>query len=159
MQRITQTIATLFCICAIAFGQNGAKKPSIDDLKWLAGCWESSRGARLVEEVWMKPAGGSMMGMGRTTASGKTAQFEFMRIHEENGEIRFTAKPSGQPEASFKLISTNLEELIFENPQHDYPQRVIYRKQADGSLAARIEGQMNGKSRAIDFPYKRGKCE
>ena len=145
MQRILQTTATLFCLCFAAFGQSGAKKLSVEDLKWLGGCWESNRNNRIVEEVWMKPAAGMMLGLGRTTVNGKTAEFEFMRIHEESGEIVFTSKPSGQTETSFKLISANAEDLVFENPQHDFPQRVIYRKQADGSLLARIEGEMKGK--------------
>ena len=100
-----------------------------------------------------------MLGTGQTMKDGKTVEFEFMRIHEEKGETFFTAKPSGQPEASFKLISYKDGKVVFENPQHDFPQRVIYGKQPDGSLLARIEGEMNGQKRGIEFPFQRTKCE
>lgn len=100
-----------------------------------------------------------MLGIGRQVRDNKTTEYEFMRIHEDKGEIYFTAKPSGQPEASFKLVSLADGKATFENPQHDFPQRVIYGKQPDGSLLARIEGLMNGQKRGIDFPFKRAKCD
>ncbi len=94
-----------------------------------------------------------MLGISRTIADGKTVEFEFMQIRQEtNGEILFIAKPSGQPEATFKLIKGSDREVIFENPQHDFPQRVIYRLQSDGSLLGRIEGVSKGKEKAVDFP-------
>jgi hypothetical protein len=46
-------------------------------------------------------------------------------------------------------------EIVFEDPAHDFPQRVIYRKNADGSVTARTEGTMNGQLRGVDFPFKR----
>ncbi len=138
---------------------NAQQKITLDDLAWLAGCWENSRAGRIGEERWTKPKGGTMLGTGQTIKDGKTVEFEFMRIHEDKGEIFFTAKPSGQSETTFKLISNTDGKAIFENPQHDFPTRVIYGKQPDGSLLARIEGVMNGQKRGIDFPFKRAKCE
>ncbi|MEW6209595.1 MAG: DUF6265 family protein [Acidobacteriota bacterium] len=157
MQKSISVVA-LICLC-FAAGHAQERKPSMNDLAWLAGCWEgrSSKGVR--EEYWTKAAGGSIFGIGRAIRDGKTVEFEFMRIHEERGEIRLTARPSNQPEASFKLVRANVDEAIFENPQHDFPQRVIYRRQADGSLLARIEGEREGKQSGIDFPFTRVKCD
>jgi hypothetical protein len=108
----------------------------------------------------MTPSGGTMLGMARTVAKGKTVEYEFIRLHEEeNGDILYTAHPSGQAEASFKLIRCEKELAVFENPGHDFPQRIIYRLNADGSLAARIEGRKGGKERGVDFPMKRVTCE
>ena len=101
-----------------------------------------------------------MLGMNRTIAGGKTAAFEFMRIQqEENGEIYFVAQPSGQKEARFRLTAATEDELIFENPEHDFPQRVIYRKRKDGSLLGRIEGVRDEEETAIDFPMQRVQCD
>ena len=101
-----------------------------------------------------------MLGISRTVADGKTVEFEFMQIREEaSGEILFIAKPSGQPEATFKMIKGSAREVIFENPQHDFPQRVIYRLQDDGSLLGRIEGVSKGKEKSVDFPMSRARCD
>lgn len=133
---------------------------TIDDLAWLKGCWSSNRDDRTITEHWLKPAGGTMLGINRTVADGKTVEFEFMQIRQEAGSgLLFVAKPSGQPEATFKLIKGSAREVIFENPQHDFPQRVIYRLQDDGSLLGRIEGVSKGKERSVDFPMNRARCD
>lgn len=127
-------------------------------LSWLAGCWQSPQTDRRVEELWMRPDGGTMLGMSRTVVGGKTSEFEFMQIRQEEGKLVFTAKPSGQAEDSFTSIKLTSSEVVFENPQHDFPQRIIYRLNADGSLSARIEGTKGGETRAVDFPMRRAKC-
>jgi hypothetical protein len=69
------------------------------------------------------------------------------------------AKPSGQAEASFKLVKYENQEAVFENPQHDFPQRIIYKLEKDGSLAAAIEGMSKGQLKRIGFPMRRAKCD
>jgi Domain of unknown function (DUF6265) len=98
------------------------KRPfTTDDLTWLKGCWTANHNGRSITEHWLKPAGGTILGLSRTVMNGKTVEFEFMQIREEaSGEIRFIAKPSGQPEAAFKLIKGGPREAIFENLQHDF---------------------------------------
>jgi len=56
------------------------------------------------------------------------------------------------------MVSVNDREVIFENPDHDFPQRIIYRLLSDEDLLGRIEGTINGKARAVDFPMKRTEC-
>ena len=99
------------------------------------------------------------MGMSRTVKSGKTVEFEFVRIvKKEDGSIYYVAKPSGQEGASFKLVLLEGSRAVFENLKHDFPQRIIYRLSGD-SLIARIEGTMNGKERGVDYPYRKVKSE
>jgi hypothetical protein len=134
------------------------KGSTIDKLAWLAGCWERTSGERRIDEQWMKPGGGTMFGMGRTVVGGKTSEFEQMQIREEAGHLVYTAKPSGQEEASFRSIELTDSSVLFENQAHDFPQRVIYRRLEDGTLLARIEGEQNGKARGVDFPMQRVAC-
>lgn len=134
-------------------------KPTVADLAWLAGCWDGSTAKREYSEQWMKPSGQTLLGMSRTVVNGKTVAFEFLQIREQEGEIYYIAKPSGQAEASFKLIKHGKQEAVFENPGHDFPQRIIYRLAEDGSLAAAIEGMSNGKMKKIDFLMKRIACD
>ena len=106
----------------------------------------------------MQLAGSMMLGMSHTVVDGKTRAFEFIRIvQEENGDIFLVAAPSGQPKARFKLTNVAGSEARFENPKHDFPQRIIYRRDGD-SLTGRIEGLSKGKERALDFPMKRVAC-
>ena len=76
------TIGLLLLVgCFIAPAQS--PKPTLNDLAWLAGCWEANLRGREVNEQWMKPAGGIMLGMARTVSQGKAAEFEFTQIRED----------------------------------------------------------------------------
>jgi Domain of unknown function (DUF6265) len=148
-------VVTLAALAAPAAQGPGGE---LDTIAWLAGCWTSTDGRRHVDEHWMKPLGGTMMGMSRTVVGGKTVDSEVLLIRATGSEVAYVAKPSGQPEASFTLVSATPGEARFENPEHDFPQRIIYRLNPDGSLHARIEGTREGKVHGVDFPMTRGKC-
>jgi len=130
---------------------------AINQLAWLAGHWRMEKGGRVVDEQWMAPAAGVMLGMSRTIARGKVVEHEFIQIREgPGGALYFIALPSGQKEAAFQVVSLSATEAVFENPQHDFPQRISYRLQSDGSLLAAIEGPgRDGQTRRVEFPYKR----
>src|SRR5215207_8211672 len=86
-------------------------KPSINDLAWLGGCWQVNVPDKglLISEQWMKPAGGRMIGAGRTVKSGKAIDYEFIRIVEDAGGIFYVAKPTGNKEETrFKLIKSTM---------------------------------------------------
>jgi hypothetical protein len=128
------------------------------DLAFMTGCWRIQSGGRTIDEHWLAPAGGSLMGVSRTVAGGKTVEYEFIQIRDLPEGLTYIAKPSNQPEASFKIASKTADEIVFENPTHDFPQRIRYKRVGADGLHARIEGTMNGKSRGVDFPYTRVAC-
>jgi len=135
-------------------------RADIPDLKWLAGCWsQDGREAGSVEQ-WTAPAGGTMLGMNRIVSGGKTVAFEFLRIiEEEDGWIGLIASPSGQETARFRMVNMGANEVVFENPEHDFPQRIIYRLIGTGKLLGRIEGVVDGEEQSADFPMTRMKCD
>ena len=143
---------------ALAGGPQAQEASPIGRLAWLAGCWESVRGERRIEEQWMRPRGGTMLGMSRTVTGDRTIEFEYMQIREQEGRLVFTSKPSGQQEASFDSISLTASEVVFEDAAHDFPQRIMYRHLADGSLQARIEGKRAGTPQSVDFPMRPAVC-
>ncbi len=128
---------------------------TIDQMAWLAGCWTQARPNGVVEERWMAPGGGVMLGMGRTVRDGKLREYEYTRIVETDGSLAYMAEPSGQEKATFALKSLTAGEAVFENPAHDFPQRVIYRRLGTDAVTGRIEGRIDGQDRSVDFPYKR----
>jgi hypothetical protein len=68
------------------------------------------------------------------------------------------ASPSGQLTASFNLLELKDNEVTFENMEHDFPQRILYRRTGD-QLLGRIEGTVNGEVAAMDFPMTKVDCE
>ncbi len=101
-----------------------------------------------------------MLGIGRTVRNGKTVEHEFLQIRlNAEGKVVYIALPSRQKEATFVASSIGERAITFENLQHDFPQRIIYRALAENRLAARIEGMRGGNLRGIDFPMTRVSCE
>jgi hypothetical protein len=140
---------------ALLLGFQQPPAAQIDSLQWLSGCWTMTSSSGVVEEHWMRPSGGTMLGMGRTVRGGKTTEFEYLQIRDDSGRLVYDARPSGQAPTTFPMLKLNSNEVVFENLAHDFPQRVIYRRSADGTVSARIEGSRNGKVSGIDFPYQR----
>lgn len=125
----------------------------VDTLGWMAGCWRLETSSRVIDEQWMAPSAGGMLGMSRTVAQGRIAEHEFVQIREDDGRLVYIAQPSSQAPARFTATTIGAQDVVFENLQHDFPQRIIYRRMADGGLHARIEGVRNGQRRGVDFPY------
>ncbi len=154
---ITLVVSLLMGLPSVASVQEPA---SVEDLAWLAGCWASVGGEAGSGEQWTVPAGKTLLGVSRTVRNSKTVAYEFLQIRENKaGEIEYTAKPSGQTEATCLMVRLSQGEVVFENPGHDFPQRIIYRLKAEGNLEARIEGEVKGEVRTVDFPMKRVDCE
>ena len=145
----------LLCFTAVCFApEPAAAKAKIEQAGWLAGTWQLNESGRAMAEHWMSPAGGTMLGMSRTVARGRTVEHEFILLREDNdGGLTYVAKPSRQPEASFKLTRATASELVFENPAHDFPQKIHYTLRNSTNLVAAIEGTKDGKTRRIEFNY------
>jgi len=133
--------------------RSSGEAAKISDLIWLAGDWQTAAGGRArIEEHWTVPAGGTMIGMGRTVVGDKTSEFEFLRIEQRGDEIYYVANPNANcPQTDFKLARLAGQEVIFENPTHDYPKRVMYRKGSNGSLVASIDAGEGSKSHSFSY--------
>jgi len=75
--------------------------PRITDLNWLAGSWQTHQDNMDIEEHWTLPVGGTMIGMGRTVAKGKTVFFEYLRIEARTDGLYYVAQPKGRPPTEF----------------------------------------------------------
>jgi hypothetical protein len=152
--RVPLVVAIFCCLSTSARAQTGIERAA-----WLAGCWELRTATRVTLEMWMPAAGNTMLGASRTVVGGATREFEFLRLSVRGDTLVYTAIPSGQRETDFKAVGSGTSPLTFENPAHDFPQRVIYRRPSADSLVARIEGPgPNNTTRGIDFPMRRVNC-
>lgn len=130
----------------------------IDRLSWLAGCWRHEAAGYRRDEQWMRPAGGTMVGMSRTVVDGRTVEFEYLRIEPHSTGLAYVANPSGQVETSFDLSALDDSAVVFEAPEHDFPQRIVYQRQSGGGVLAWIEGAVDGVAQTVEFPLTRARC-
>lgn len=153
------TIRLLACAVLVLSIETGSAQTAngIERASWLQGCWELTTAARTVEEIWTTARGGSMIGVSRTIRGGKLTEYEVIVLREQGDRLAYEAHPSGQSAATFLSTSISAQELVFENPAHDFPQQIGYRLEGD-SLLAWIRGTQNGQERRLEFPYKRARC-
>ena len=119
-----------------------AATPTADvaQLRWLAGCWELRTPTRVTQESWIAPA------------------FEFLRIELRDGKPTYVAQPGGGPPTAFAATFVSDTAVRFENPQHDFPQGISYRRAGSDSLVASIDGPQGGAPRTMRFPMRRTSC-
>lgn len=128
-------------------------------LDWLAGCWAYDGRDPGSGEYWMRPVSGSMLAVSRTVKGKHTVGFEYLRIAElDDDSIALFASPSGKAAVRFDLVSLTDTEVTFENPEHDFPQRIIYRLGDAGALLGRIEGLSDGAPVVVEFPMTSVDC-
>jgi len=143
-------LTVLICVLISPFLQF-----QIEDLSWMTGAWETTSGNTRIEEHWTGVAGGTLIGMGRTVSGNRPAFFEYLRIEARPDGIYYVAHPRAQsPGTDFKLVRLQAREAVFENLAHDFPKRIIYRRNPDGSLTARTEGDGSEKEKPQEFHYR-----
>jgi hypothetical protein len=145
-------VVTVLTLSLSAGGQSATT--SLSDIAWIGGDWQTPPGGRArIEEHWTGVSGGTMMGVSRTVAGEKTVEFEYLRIEQRADAIYYVAHPKARcPGTDFKLTKASASEAVFENPQHDFPKRIIYRKTENG-ITASIDGGEGTK--AMSFPFKK----
>ena len=153
MRRATSFAAVLLLAASFA----GAQTPSLDAVAFLAGTWTGEEGGVSMEEHWTSPAGGLMLGLHRDVFPDKPAFFEFLRIETTPKGIVYLASPRGAPATPFPLVESGGNRAVFENREHDFPTRIIYRLTPEGALHARVEGSKKGKPAFEEWTWKKAK--
>ena len=140
-----------------------AAKGNLAQIAWLEGRFTAATGGEKPtesEEHWGPAGGGSMLGTARTVKSGKMTSFEFLRIVERGGGLVYVAQPNGGPAVEFVLTELTATRALFENPQHDYPKRIVYEHlpaAQGGKDGLRTEISDVGGSRAVAASYTRAR--
>jgi hypothetical protein len=147
-------VVGVLALSVTASGQQ-QEKPGVAALEWMAGLWVGVENGMRMEELWMRPAGGVMLGLHRDLDSAGLVWFEYLRIEATESGIAYVASPQGRGTTVFPLRELVRGHAVFENLEHDFPQRIIYRL-ADDGLHARIEGLEDGKVKAREWIWKKG---
>lgn len=134
-----------------------ASPAPLSSLAWMSGSWSGTQGGTSVEEHWTSPEGGLMLGMNRTRNGGRVVMFEFLRIVARGDSIAYIALPRGRGETAFPMKELAGKRVVFENPTHDFPQRILYWQETPGELHARTEGMMDGKLVSEEWVWKRAR--
>jgi hypothetical protein len=126
-----------------------------DRLAWMEGRWVGETNGLSMEERWTGPVGGALLGIHSDVKAGRLVSWEFLRIDSTSEGTFYFASPRSAAPTPFKLLELGDKRVVFENKQHDFPQRILYWLDAGGALHARIEGPRGGKTVEMEWVWTR----
>ena len=149
---------SILLIVVAAFAPVVAEDDTLSKLEWMSGNWVRSHEKVLQEEYWSTPAGGVMVGIHRDAFVGRNAFFEYLRIEQRDDDVFYVAVPSNQKQAEFKLTTLEENRAVFENPEHDFPTKIVYERDGD-MLTAIVSGLIDGEERSSGWQWKRSSVD
>jgi hypothetical protein len=163
-------IQTICCLLVIIYSCNNkpeteqgtasVDRKKIEQLQWILGSWKNISDNSRLYERWAKDNDTSYSGESFMIVDKDTVFYEKISLQLKGDDLFYFPTVKNQnngQQVSFKLISDNKGEFIFENKEHDFPQRVIYKNPQADSLYACIEGDEKGKFRKEEFGMSRDK--
>ena len=137
----------------------GAAAPAADveRLGWLEGRWVGEKDGVSMEELWTAPRGGALLGLHSDVKAGRLVSWEFLRIADSGEGLTYFASPRSATPTPFRLVEIGERRAVFENRQHDFPQRILYWLDAQGALHARIEGPQGGQTVSEEWVWTRAR--
>jgi hypothetical protein len=125
-------------------------------MKWMTGTWKINAGSTLIIEQWQIVNDSTLSGKSVLVKNGSdTIPQESIQLLYRNGDWYYVSIARGQNNdqpVSFKVIYTKGTEFISENPVHDFPQRIAYRR-IKNQLFASIEGKNNNRYGKQNFDF------
>lgn len=135
------------------------KANRLNEVSWLLGSWVIETPEAIITESWEQQSDSeyNSVSVVRDT-SGDTVYTERIRVIVKNDTLWYLPAVSNQndgKEVAFKQTSLFANKIVFENPAHDYPQRIVYERTSDTTLFAYVEGIKNGQQRREDYPFRK----
>ncbi len=131
---------------------------SIEQANWFIGSWQNISNDDLFVENWRYVCDSIYKGESYILQNNDTAFYESINLEKINNEWYYTVSVKGQNKeepVAFKLTSLSPNQLVFENPTHDFPTKITYLKISQDSIVASISGLIDGKEKLEQFPMKK----
>ena len=129
---------------------------TLKNLEWIVGTWQQETSRGLMFETWKIISDSLWKGKAYHLVESDTMILETLSIEVKDDDIYYVpVVPHNKGAVYFKLIEQSDDKVIFENPEHDFPQRIIYIDTSNDSLHVRIEGSNKGVESGRDFYFKR----
>jgi len=123
----------------------------------IEGTWMMPTTKGAIGETWKKIDDNYYQGKGFMIRGTDTFITEQVSLRKTSDGIFYTSTVEHQNNKqpiSFKLSSSNTNLFIFENPEHDFPKRIVYEFTNNFTLHAYIDDGINGKKKQ-HFYYKK----
>ncbi|MCW8108773.1 DUF6265 family protein [Alteromonas ponticola] len=152
---VKPTLLCIFPLCWLPFASPQAS--DLPSLQWLSGCWKHESAEKKTVERWLPLEGNIMFGVGFTVANGVTTQYEFLEIKTNADTLTYIASPANQTRTTFALLEQSTNQVIFENPSHDFPQLISYQRKHK-QLTISLRGVIDTNQQEFTYQLTRYPC-
>ena len=155
-RKIVIASISMIIFCCWTMQQNNEIKKT----EWLIGTWENKTQKGSIYETWTKGSDVELLGKSYMVKDKDTIVFETVKLAQEKSNLFYIPTVKNQNNSlpvRFALKKGSDKVLVFENPKHDFPQKISYTKINADSLVAEISGLIKGKERKQTFPMRRVK--
>lgn len=149
----------LFCSLTL-FAQISGQTQSFDIgyFHYLEGKWIINENGSSIHEEWKRESDTLLTSFSYYVEDGDTTYSETVMLQKIGKDIFYIPAVEHNPgQVRFKLTSLIENTALFENPEHDFPAKIIYKKINIDSLHASVEGMTEGKVKIINYPFRRVK--
>lgn len=117
-------------------GQHVPPAEVLAELDWLAGSWSGDMWGGRFEAFYSTPAGGKILSHSRLLKGATVAFYEFEVFEARDLVVHLQPYPGGKPAEGFTLQAHDPanREVVFENPDKDFPTRITYQRTSDDAL-------------------------
>ena len=144
----------LVTLLLVSFSLN-AQTNGIEQFSWMLGSWKGNTGEGELYESWVKQDQNTLIGKGYYIVKGDTTTREKLRIQKIDNYYTFIPIINNNYPALFTMVESENNKWVFENKEHDFPQRVVYSLKENGSMLAWIEGELNGEQMKEEYLFEK----
>ena len=133
------------------------KKNDIESFHALLGRWADESRQNDFYEFWELSENG-LTGTGVVMSEGDTVFIEHLGILKREGDWYYSAKTASQNNGEpvyFKSEKANDSLFVFENPEHDFPQKIVYNLQSNGEMLITTSGYESDTLREEKFNMRK----
>lgn len=134
--------------------KDNEKYQLIEKACWLTGNWQKRSAKGVLTETWQKKDDSTMVGQSYFIAGTDTLSFENVTLEQRNGKVSYVPVVKDQNNGQavyFTLTHSTDSSLVFENMEHDFPQKISYTWLANDSLVAEVSAKIDGKLKSQSF--------
>jgi len=130
----------------------------LNPAQWIIGSWEQKTDKGILTESWQRQNDSVFVGSCYFINESDTLHSETILLEQRADSITYSANVKGQNNdkaVPFRLTTANTNSLVFENPAHDYPQKIVYQKSKSNGLLVTISGILHGKKSVEKYNFSK----
>ncbi len=156
MKLIMAVLVVVFSLSA--FIMTGSKKAQFKKLYNLEGTWKMNTKRGVIVEEWKKMNKHYLQSKGYIIKGSDTVVNERVALTKTKKGVFYTStveEQNNKQPIAFKMTKAENNVFVFENKEHDFPKRIIYKFITADSLHAFADDGNDESKKRQNFYYKR----